>query len=145
VEKVDKKVAIPQVAEEFIRYLLVGGLAFVLDATVLYVFKNFVFEGFGRVGILLSAAIGFIAGLVFNYVFSILFVFNKARERVKGREVLSFAIFALVGVCGLLLTELGMYIGLLVLGDDMYILVKIIVSGVVFLWNFIARKVILFK
>jgi putative flippase GtrA len=145
VEKVDKKVAIPQVAGEFIRYLLVGGSAFILDTAVLYVFSKYVFRSLGRPGILFGAAIGFIAGLVYNYALSILFVFNKARERIKGREALSVAIFAIIGVGGLVLTELGMYIGLLVLGDDMYILVKIIVSGVVFLWNFIARKVTLFK
>lgn len=144
-EKVDKKVAIPQVAGEFIRYLLVGGSAFILDTAVLYVFSKYVFRSLGRPGILFGAAIGFIAGLVYNYALSILFVFNKARERIKGREALSVAIFAIIGVGGLVLTELGMYIGLLVLGDDMYILVKIIVSGVVFLWNFIARKVTLFK
>ncbi|MGI6529709.1 MAG: GtrA family protein [Clostridia bacterium] len=144
-EKVDKKVAIPQVAGEFIRYLLVGGSAFILDTAVLYVFSKYVFRSLGRPGILFGAAIGFIAGLVYNYALSILFVFNKARERIKGREALSVAIFAIIGVGGLVLTELGMYIGLSILGDDMYIFVKVIVSGVVFVWNFVARKVTLFK
>ena len=130
-EKVDKKVAIPQVAGEFIRYLLVGGSAFILDTAVLYVFSKYVFRSLGRPGILFGAAIGFIAGLVYNYALSILFVFNKARERIKGREALSVAIFAIIGVGGLVLTELGMYIGLSILGDDMYIFVKVIVSGVV--------------
>lgn len=144
-EKVDKKVVFPEVAGEFIRYLLVGGSAFILDAGLLYVLSKYVFHALGRPGILLSSAIGFIAGLVFNYALSILFVFDKAKDKVKGREVFSFTIYAIIGVIGLLLTELGMFVGLSILGDSMYILVKVIVSGIVFIWNFVARKVILFK
>jgi EamA domain-containing membrane protein RarD len=51
------------------------------------------------------------------------------KEKLSTRQYISI----LVGINGA------------ILGDDMYIFVKVIVSGVVFVWNFVARKVTLFK
>ena len=59
---------------EFLRYVLVGGSAFVVDFAVLYLTRTYLFGSLGQEGILLATAIAFLAGLAFNYIFSILFI-----------------------------------------------------------------------
>ena len=66
---------------EFCRYLLVGGLAFVLDFAVLYLAKSLLFSHLGPAGILISAALGFTAGIVllWNYLGRKFLIFKGAR------------------------------------------------------------------
>lgn len=149
VEKVKKskrsRVDFIELIKEFTRYLMVGGMAFLLDAATLHIFSKYVLKDLGDVGILLSAALGFIVGLVFNYILSVLFVFDTAKEKVKGSQVKFFSKFAIIGIGGLILTEIGIYVGISVLGNDMYILAKVIVAGVVLVWNYGARKIFIFN
>ena len=120
---------------QFFRYCFVGGLAFLVDYGLLYLLSD-------KCGLhyLLSASIAFIAGLVVNYLISTFWVFSESKYEDKRKE---FAIFAIIGVIGLGLTE-----GLMWLFTDLaglhYMLSKLITAALVLLWNFIARKVILF-
>jgi len=134
-----------QIFYEFSRYVLVGGLAFGLDFAVLYLAKTFLFPHLGSAGILLAAALGFTAGLVFNYIFSLIFVFKHIDEKAKRHKFRSFALFALIGVIGLLLTELCMYAGVSLFGPEWYLFVKIFTAGIVLLWNYLGRKILIFK
>ena len=129
---------------EFMRYLLVGGSAFLVDFGVLILFREYVLPKTFVYSLYLATAIGFIAGLIFNYIFSLLFVFKAARGSKVGRSVSAFLIFALIGLIGLGLTELGMYAGTELLSIN-YMLVKIVVTGIVLMWNYIGRKIFIFK
>ena len=55
-----------------------------------------------------------------------------------------FAVYAIIGVMGLGLTELLMYLFTDKLAVH-YIISKIIVAAIVLVWNFFARKLILYK
>lgn len=90
---------------------------------------------------LLSATIAFIIGLSVNYLVSTLWIFQKGK--VKNRYV-EFLFFTLIGVVGLGLNELIMYV-FTDLMDVHYLLSKIISTVLVFLWNFLARKYMLFN
>ncbi len=128
---------------EFLRYLVVGGSAFLVDFGVLILFNNVLPEIFGY-RLYIATALGFIAGLVFNYIFSIVFVFKSARDSGKSRSAKSFFLFTLIGIIGLGLTELGMYAGTELLLIH-YMLVKIFVTGIVLMWNYLGRKFFVFK
>jgi putative flippase GtrA len=130
---------------EFFRYLIVGGAAFIIDFSILYLSKTFLFSKLEKTGILLAAALGFIAGLVFNYTLSILFVFRQISENAKRHKIRSFALFAAIGIIGLLITELCMFAGIAVLGLQWYLLIKVISAGIVLMWNYAARKMLIFK
>lgn len=150
---------------EFLRYIVVGGIAFVADFGSLYVFKEFVFHKLGNpYDIYLATAVGFILGLIVNYVLSLKFVFTQAKDQGKGRDTKSFVIFAIIGIIGLGLTELGMHIGCVslkpqlddcltyignLLGYDLvkhgYLLVKCFVTALVLIWNYAGRKIIIFR
>ena len=128
---------------EFMRYLVVGGSAFLIDFGVLVAF-NTTLPALNGYRLYIATALGFIAGLIFNYIFSILFVFKSARIQKKGRSAAAFMLFALIGIVGLVLTELGMFAGTELLHIH-YMLVKIIVTGIVLMWNYLGRKFFVFK
>ncbi len=140
-----KKTKYIELAKEFARYLLVGGSAFLIDTGVLVLAREFIFHDLGKTGILISTALGFVAGLTFNYILSLIFVFKKGNDKVNGKQFKSFVIFSIIGVIGLLMTELGMYFGIKIFGTEFYIVVKIFIAGVVLLWNYIGRKIFIFK
>ena len=50
----------------------------------------------------------------------------------------------MVGLIGLGLTELGMYVGVFVFNWH-YIVTKILVAALVLVWNYIGRKLFVFK
>ena len=128
---------------EVIRYLIVGGIAFVIDFTVLYVSKEFILKD-SYYSLYVSTAMGFISGLIVNYCLSIFFVFNSAKGTQKGRSAKDMFVFTVVGILGLIVSEFGMFIGAEELAFN-YLLVKIVVTAVVLLWNYIARKILIFK
>jgi putative flippase GtrA len=124
------------VRREFVRYLLVGGFAFVCDTTTLFSLTQFL-----KVNYLISAPIGFAIGTLVNYVLSRKWVFQRRTVKSTTTEM---TIFTLIGVVGLGLNELILWIFQAKLG--IYYLFAKGVSGVtVFMWNFGARKVLLFR
>lgn len=129
---------------EFIRYTFIGGTAFCIDMLTLYLCKTQVFFYSGNIGIYISTALGFLAGLIFNYIFSLIFVFESAKDENKGRNLFSFFLFFIIGVIGLVLTEIGMYAGVNFFYLD-YLVTKVIVAAIVLMWNYIARKVLIFR
>lgn len=129
---------------EFMRYVIVGGSAFIIDLFLLYIFKSYILDDLGTTGIYISTAIGFIGGLIYNYALSIVFVFENAKKNNKGKSLGSFIIFSIIGIIGLGMTEFGMYVGLEIIEIN-YLIVKIFVTGIVLFWNYVARKILIFK
>lgn len=143
-----KQVKMNNLIFEFMRYAVVGGIAFLFDAGTLALFREIVFKGSGSETVMAaSVAAGFVAGLIVNYVLSVTVVFKSAEQQKKGKTVKAFVIFAVIGLIGLGLTELGMYIGVKIVGSAglWYLLVKCFVAGVVLVWNYIGRKIFVFK
>lgn len=121
---------------QLLRYAVVGGVAFVVDYGSLWLLTEVV--GLHH---LVSAAISFILGLICNYVISTAWVFGESK--VSNRWV-EFVIFSIIGVIGLGLNELIIYLCTDVCGLH-YMLSKIISTVIIFFWNFFARRFILFK
>jgi len=120
---------------EFMRYCLAGGIAFLCDYTMLFVLIEF-----AGIHYLISSIAGFIAGLLANYILSKRWVFKGSRAKGFG----SFFTFSVIGVIGLGVTEVCMWLGVDVL-ELKYMVVKLFVTGVVLLWNYSARKVFVFS
>ena len=121
---------------QLFRYTFVGGVAYVVDFGLLYSLTEFL-----NLHYLISAAISFILGLITNYILSIAWVFSKRKLNSKPLE---FVIFTSVGIIGLGLNEL--FIWFFTEWVHFHYLVSKLVSTVfVYLWNFVARKYILFR
>lgn len=121
---------------QFLRYVIVGGIAFVVDYGLLFVLTEFL-----NFHYLVSATISFIAGLVVNYVISTKWIFTKSKLQNRYME---FIIYGIIGVVGLLINNVLLYL----LTDFLhlyYMLSKLVTAAIVMGWNFIGRRVILFK
>lgn len=133
---------------EFFRYVIVGGIAFLVDAGILIFGREVLFTSLdARTNLLLSTVLGFLFGLTCNYFLSQWFVFRKPEQRVLGWRRSAFFMFAAVGLVGLGLTALGMYLGVAIVGDRgfRYVLVKIVVAGLVMVWNYAGKKIVVYK
>ena len=121
---------------QLFRYTFVGGFAFMVDIGSLYALTEFL-----QFHYLVSAAIAFMLGLVVNYRLSVIWVFSRRAVRSKWVE---FAVFAGVGIIGLVFNELIIWFFTEKVALY-YLLSKIISAVFVYLWNFVARKFLLFN
>ena len=120
---------------QLFRYVIVGFIAFGVDFGTLYVMTDLM-----GVHYLLSNALGFIFGLVINYLLSIQWVFANRKMEDRRKE---FTVFSLIGVIGLIINQLVMWTFTEYLAVY-YLYSKVIATAVVFFWNFFARRHIVF-
>lgn len=132
---------------EIFRYLLVGGMAFVLETLILWFLKEFIFT-FDIVffqldlALTLSTMFAFLGGLMTNYFFSLVFVFQRFNHATPHGH--RFLMFSLIGLVGLLIKTLGM--NLLVEILLIYYLVSHgLITVIVLVWNYLGRKLFIFK
>lgn len=147
---------------EIIRFLLVGGLATLLDWAVSFlakaIFPSIMVNSWDVSGSI-STACGFIVGLFVNYFLSIIFVYKDKKDENEGKSVKDFLVFALIGVLVLLFQFLLIYlvndllfvkamkfetilIGELTWG---YIIAKVLATAIGLVLNYIFRKIFIFK
>ena len=129
---------------EILRFSLVGGLSFLLDFVTLIICKQYVLPTLNGLGLYFATGIGFLVGVSLNYKLSISFVFLSAKNSPKSRSLKTFAIFLLLSFMGFIITELGMYLGVRVFMLN-YMFAKVLVTGVVLIWNYITRKAFIFN
>ena len=116
---------------QFFRYIFVGGISAIINIGSLYIFTEIV-----NLYYLLSNILGFLLGLITNYVLSKILVFTNEEKFIK---IIEFTIYTIIGLIGLeldtlllwLFTSMGVY----------YLFSKIISTSLVFIWNFGARKI----
>ena len=121
---------------QFVRYFFVGGFAFVVDFGLLYILTEY-----AGLHYLLSATLSFIAGLLVNYIISCLWVFNGSKFK---NRLVEFLFFAAIGVVGLALNDALIWLFTDCIGTH-YMFSKIVAAAIVYLWNFFARKYLVFK
>jgi putative flippase GtrA len=120
---------------QFARYQVVGGLSFLVDFGSLYLLTEF--AGFHY---LISAAVAFLIGLVTNYILSRIWVFDR---RTMDRVTAEFLVFAAIGIVGLGMNEVIIWLVREKIHFH-YLVGKAISAGIVAIWNFGARKCVLF-
>ena len=124
---------------QFVRYLVTGGLAFVVDFA-LFALCLYKFEWH----YLLANLAGLVAGLVLNYVMSIVWVFSECKRVLENKKSAEVGIFAVVGIAGVGFNQLLMYLMVGQFGWN-EMLSKILAAVLVLMWNFGARKLMLFR
>jgi len=119
---------------QLMKFVVVGGLSFVLDFIIYYVLTNFF-----SVYYLVAGFFSFSLSLIFNYLMSMKFVFKSKDDLKKTHE---FAIFVTLSVMGLGLNLLSLYIlvDIFKMND---LIAKVFVAGIVMIFNFVTRKIFL--
>lgn len=134
---------------EFLRYVVVGGVSAVIDMAVNYVMLYFILGGTkdDKLFVALSVTAGFIVGIIVNYLLSNIFVFISKEQKQKGRSLVAFLLYVVVGVIGYGLTVGLTLLGTLIIGEAgiWYLLMTCVVKGLVLIWNYIGRKIFVYK
>ncbi|MGX7106366.1 GtrA family protein [Hutsoniella sourekii] len=123
---------LPTLVQQIIRFILVGGLATLIDFLVL----AFLYHGL-NLYYLIATVIAFIVSTIFNYWASMRFIFkSKYGPDQRHKE---FIIFLILSLIGLALTSLLMVLGVDWLGLPV-MFAKVLVTGFVMVFNFVSRK-----
>ena len=143
--------------EEIFRFLLVGGLATLVDFLIYELFCFVLLKGIeDSLNLIIATTLGFIVGNIVNYFLSITFVFKGAKEDKKTQTIGAFLVFTLIGVVGL-----GIKVGVQTGGNYLMGLmfnpsktfwiwfldtfVYCFATLIVLIWNYIGRKLFIFK
>lgn len=122
--------------KQLFQYLIVGGIAFAVDFSVLYLLTEFV-----SLHYLLSATASFLIGLLVNYTLCIRWIFDYRALENRAHE---FAIFAAIGIVGLVLNNLLLFGFTETLGVH-YLISKLMAAFFVLVFNFSLRRHLLFS
>lgn len=124
-----------QTSIQFFLYLIVGGLATIVEWAVFYVLNSFLLIHYA-----LSTAIAFILSTFANCFFGRLILFHESKQNIAKELVKIYA----VSIIGLLMNIAIMFVAVEKIGIQ-EILSKIIATGIVFIWNFLIRKLLIYK
>lgn len=120
--------------QQIFKFGIVGGIATAIDWIIYYIVVNFL-----NIPPLIGNILSFSVSVIYNYTASVKWVFHVNEEKSKKRMFVEFMVFSILG---LLLTELLLWVGIDILGQDK-MLVKIIATAIVMVFNFITRKLFL--
>ena len=149
---------------EIFRFLLVGGIATIVDYAVFYLFRQWLLPArlidsgaWNVISLIIATAFGFCVGLAVNWILSVKFVFRAVKNKEEVQSTKSFFIFTVIGVIGLGITELGIILlvhifpEITLFGVTEFLLpwkewlAKIIMTCIVLVFNYVGRKLFVFK
>lgn len=150
---------------EIFRFLLVGGGATICDYFVFWLLDGVLLpkvsltgEAWSTAALWIATAAGFIVGMLVNWVLSITFVFRAVRDKKEATSAKSFWVFVIISVIGLVLTLVGVWALVKPIPEfelfgriDFFgttwskWVAKMIMTCIVLVWNYIGRKIFIFK
>ena len=128
--------------KQFISYFFVGGVAAIVEWVMFFIFANVL-----QINYFVSTVIAFIFSTTANWILGRITTFkdNNTYKDKKAKE--AFLVF-IVSAMGLLFNLILMYLFVTVMGFDSSLgktLSKIAATGIVFIWNFLIRKLVIYK
>lgn len=129
--------SIKQLATQFMKFGVVGVIAFAIDYGVLMLLSQLL--GMEPV---LAAGISFTVSVVFNYLASMKYVFTHREGMSRRRE---FVTFVILSVIGLGINELIIWVGTMRFGTGAFAVTaaKVVATAIVMVYNFVTRKIFL--
>jgi len=123
-------------AADVIGYGLSSAAALILDFGILILLTRLFHFNY-----LIAAAVGFLSGLGLVYALCVGLIFRKRRRLSSSREL---AGFLATGCAGLLINQVLLYL-LVDVGELQVEAAKVLTAGVVFMFNFLSRRLLIFK
>lgn len=114
----------------FVKYAVVGSIGTAVDVGSLYIFVDFM-----HIHVLVATAMSFILAVINNFILNKYWTFENRSSNIRKQ----FIKFLIVSTAGLVLTELCMTLFIYAL-KIWYIISKLLTSGIVLAWNFLANK-----
>lgn len=133
---------------QLFRSLVIGAVATLVDMGVLIVFEELT-----PVSTWISSTAAYLVGMVVNFLLTSLWGFRGQQSTGRAVEFLGFCIISVIGLLmndGIIMLfkkVLGPahVFGSLLPADKYYIVGKVVATVVVFIWNFIMRKITLYR
>ena len=116
------------------RFVVVGGIATIIDFVFLYIFKELF-----NFNLVLANTLAFIISVIYNYIASIKWVFDIDKNK---NSKIQFLLFITFSVIGLILNNIFIYLFTDIMGIY-YLISKIIATLFVMIFNFVTRKIFL--
>ncbi|HOA11118.1 MAG TPA: GtrA family protein [Bacilli bacterium] len=143
---------------EILRFIIVGVICTLVDFGVssLIQFVIYPVAEALKIGpftitpnIFLAALFGFIFGVITNYILSVIVVFKNVENKKTSRSAKGFIIFVLLSTGGFLINYAIKELGNLIIPMDTNYIWFVFIFGVatfvVLIYNYVTRKLILFK
>jgi len=121
---------------QLFRYFFVSGFSLIVDFSTLFIFTSII-----GIHYLISTVLSYSIGLFVNYMISVAWVFHTRRIQNPRAE---FFIFAIIGILGLGLNVLIMWVWTGLLGF-FYLAGRIVSAAIGYVWKYFARRFILFS
>lgn len=119
---------------QFLRYIVVGGVSTIVDWIIFYSCIRW-----GNIGYISALVPAFTAGIAVSYAMSKMWVFNTN----KYDQVSEFIYFIIIGIIGLFISFITMKFFIEILAV-IPMLARIMTTVITLVWNFGARKYLLF-
>ena len=116
---------------QFFRYSFLGGFSAIVDIATLTVCTSVL-----HIHYLISACLGFVLGIIINYVLSMMWIFESS-----GKKTTELTFFIVIGLGGLGLNELIIWIMVRYVGL-FYLIAKLVAVLIVLVWNFTLRRLL---
>ena len=129
--------------KEVVKFALTGGICFLIEYAALVILKEWL-----HIPVVAATPIAFLISVVFNYLLCVRWVFSGAKDGSKKAQIG----FAITSVMGLFLNWLIMWALTALLGEDavlltifgfsvkVYMLNKVIATGLVMVWNYFTKR-----
>ena len=134
--------------KEILKFAFTGGVCFVIEYAALILLKELL-----HIPVVAATPIAFLISVVFNYLLCVKWVFDGAQEGSKKAQLG----FLITSVMGLLLNWVIMWALTALFGEDtllfalfgieikVYMLNKVIATGLVMVWNYFTKRYVLKK
>lgn len=127
---------------QLISYVFVGGIAAIVEWVCFGLFSNVL-----NINYIFSTALAFIFSTAVNWILGRLWTF-KNNNSYSNKRVIEAVLVYSVSALGLVFNMLLMYLFVTVIGLNtpfLKIVSKVIATGIVFFWNFLARKFVIYR
>lgn len=127
---------------KFFRYFFVGGISAVVELIIFTLFVYIMKTDNDVIRVLISNTLGFLGGLTTNYILSKKFVFTE--KSIASNKIVEFIWYGIIGIVGLLISTVLIVLFMRLIGLNEFFS-KIIATILVFIYNYFARKILLYK
>lgn len=121
--------------KDFLLYLIVGGLATLIEWLVFYIL-NGVFSVYYEIGTIIA----YLISTFFNWLFGRIILFKKSNKKL---------VVELLSIYGASLIGLGMNLLIMWVAVELFtineMISKIVATVIVFLWNFLVREFVIYR
>lgn len=136
------KIFSKQFIKQFISYFCVGGIAAIVEWIMFFIFSSVC-----QIPYMIATVLAFILSTTTNWFLGRAMTF-KDSKKYKGNARKEIFLIFLVSAVGLVFNLILMYFFVTVIGFDSDLQMtfsKIMATGIVFIWNFLIRKFVVYK